>query len=190
VKAGCGRLSLKATSKSPLAVTLSRFWYQALRGLTRSPSLALPCSKSKVQTTSRAVKGLPSCHLTPWRSLKRSTVPASSHAHSVARSGTTDFSPLCGTDWSYITRLLKTFIIGPWPAMVDSSWIDIVAGLSKKNTFSTPPDFCAWTGLVTNAAPTIAKARMRSYAIAPSTSETLGAKQASSTLGRTLFSRT
>src|SRR4051794_15681027 len=40
-------------------------------------------------------------------------------------------------------RLLKTPIIGPWPAMVASSWIDMLAGLSKKYTLRTPPDFCA-----------------------------------------------
>ena len=57
---------------------------------------------------------------------------ASSHDQLVARSGTIDFSPLCGTSGSYITRLLNTPIIGPWPAMVLSSWIDMVAGLSKK----------------------------------------------------------
>src|SRR5215831_10534284 len=36
----------------------------------RSFSLVLPCSSSQVHLTSRAVKGLPSCHLTPSCSLK------------------------------------------------------------------------------------------------------------------------
>ena len=40
--------------------------YQDLRGLRRSFSLDLPVSRSQVHLTSLAVKGLPSCHLTPW----------------------------------------------------------------------------------------------------------------------------
>ena len=40
-----------------------------------------------------------------------------------------------------MTRLLKTPIIGPWPAIVTSSWIDIEAGLSKKYILRTPPRF-------------------------------------------------
>src|SRR6185312_14615430 len=103
----------------------------------------MPVSKSQVHLTSAAVNGLPSCHLTPLRSLKVSAVLAASHDHSVARSGTTDLRPLCATCWSYMTRLLKTPIIGPCPAMVASSWIDMLAGLSKKYIFKTPPGFCA-----------------------------------------------
>src|SRR5262249_19936783 len=109
------------------------------RGLTRSLSCATPVNRSQVHLTSAAVNGLPSCHLTLPRSLNVSVVCAASHDHSVARSGTTDFNPLCGTCWSYMTRLLKTPIIGPWPAMVASSWIDMLAGLSKKNPSSVPP---------------------------------------------------
>src|SRR5438552_11360484 len=30
------------------------------------------------------------------------------------------------TCWSYMTRLLKTPCAGPWPAIVDSSWIDML----------------------------------------------------------------
>src|SRR5882757_7116480 len=52
--------------------------------------------------------------------------------HSLARSGTIDCRPLCGTSCLYITRLLNTPIAGPWPAIVASSWIDMLAGLSKK----------------------------------------------------------
>src|SRR5438132_10776355 len=126
MKAGCGRFSLNVTSSSALTTTVSRLPYHALRGLTRSVSAALPCSRSKVHLTSRAVKARPSCHLTPDRNLKVRLVPLWSHDHSCARSATTDFSPLCGTLWSYITRLLKTPIIGPCPAIVDSSWIDMV----------------------------------------------------------------
>src|SRR5215510_10926449 len=145
MKAGCGRFRRKVTSSSAFTTTSSRLPYQALRGLTRrlSPLLPLPARRSQVHLTSRAVNGLPSCHLTPERSLKLRLVPASSHDHLVARSGTIDFSPFCGTAWSYITRLLNTPIIGPWPAMVDSSWIDREGGLSKNCSLSTPPDFCA-----------------------------------------------
>jgi hypothetical protein len=114
-----------------------------LRGFKRSLSADLPCSKSIVHLTSLAVKGLPSCHLTPWRSLKVSPVLSSSHDHSLARSGTIVLMLVCAMCWSYMTRLLKTPIIGPCPAMVASSWIDMLAGLSKKYIFSTPPGFCA-----------------------------------------------
>src|SRR5258708_31393989 len=98
---------------------------------------------SQVHLTSLAVKGCPSCHLTPWRSLKVSAVLSSSHDHSVARSGTIVFRLVCGTCWSYITRLLKTPCIGPWDAMVASSWIDIEAGLSEKYILRVPTGFCA-----------------------------------------------
>src|SRR5262249_60783055 len=72
MKAGCGRFSRKVTSSSALTTTSSRLPYQALRGLTRrlSPLLPLPARRSQVHLTSRAVNGLPSCHLTPERSLK------------------------------------------------------------------------------------------------------------------------
>src|SRR6266436_9272489 len=132
INAGCGRFRRKVTSKSPLVVTSSRLRYQGLRGLTRSFSLDLPVSKSQVHWTSLAVKGLPSCHLTPWRKRNVSCDLSSSQDHSVARSGTIDCSPLCGTSCLYIARLLKTPIMGPSAAMVASSWIDMLAGLSKK----------------------------------------------------------
>ena len=70
--------------------TSARLLYQALRGLTRSFSALLPCTRSQVHLTSAAVNGLPSCHLTPWRRWKVSSVPSSSHDQSVARSGTID----------------------------------------------------------------------------------------------------
>src|SRR5215510_3252853 len=41
-----------------------------------------------VHCTSLAVNGLPSCHFTPWRSLKVSLVRLASHAQLSARSGT------------------------------------------------------------------------------------------------------
>ena len=40
-------------------------------------ALALPFSMSQVHLTSAEVKGLPSCHMTPWRSLKVSWLPSS-----------------------------------------------------------------------------------------------------------------
>src|ERR1700724_2724355 len=93
---GCGRFRRKLASKSPLVVTSARFWYQDLRGLILSFSVPLPCSSSQVHLTSLAVNGLPSCHLTPWRNLKVSTVPSSFHDHSLARSGTIVSSRFCG----------------------------------------------------------------------------------------------
>src|ERR1700746_91856 len=93
-------------------VIRSRFLYQDLRGLTRSFSLDLPVSMSQVHWTSLAVKGLPSCQVTPGGNGRVSSVPSSFHAHPVARSGTMDARPFCFTCWSNMTRLLKTPIIG------------------------------------------------------------------------------
>src|SRR5215831_6015961 len=120
MKAGCGRFKRNVSSKSPLVTTSSRLRYHALRGLRRSFSVDLPCSRSQVHLTSLAVKGLPSCHLTPWRRRKVSAVLSSSHDHSVARSGTIEFRLVWGTCWSYMTRLLNTPIIGPWAALPQS----------------------------------------------------------------------
>ena len=113
-------------------VTSSRFRYHALRGLIRSFSLDLAASRSQVHCTSLAVKGLPSCHLTPSRSRNVSWALSSSHDQSVARSGTIDCRLVCGTSCLYMTRLLKTPIIGPSAAIVASSWIDMLAGLSQR----------------------------------------------------------
>src|SRR5205085_1834548 len=44
-----------------------------------------------------------------------------------------------------MTRLLKTPIIGPSAAIVDSSWIDIEAGLVTNGMRRMPPDFSAAT---------------------------------------------
>ena len=71
--------------------------YQVLRGLRRSFSAALPVSKSQVHLTSLAVKGLPSCHLTPWRNGRVSSVPSSFHDQAVARSGTIEAMLFCAT---------------------------------------------------------------------------------------------
>src|SRR5215831_7168456 len=124
-------------------ITSTRFRYQDLRGLRRSLFSDLPVSVSQVHLTSWAVNGLPSCHLTPWRNGNVSSVPSSLHDQPVARSGTIDCRLFCGTSCLYITRLLKTPIIGRLAAAVASSCNDILAGLSKCDIFNTPPGFWA-----------------------------------------------
>src|ERR1700736_4591502 len=109
----------------------------------RSFSAALPLSRSQVHLTSGAVNGLPSCHLTPWRSGKISSVPSSFEDQLVARSGTIDLMLFCGTSCLYITRLLKIPIIGRSAAAVDSSRSDMLAGLSKWEILRIPPVFWA-----------------------------------------------
>src|ERR1700731_3242704 len=42
-----------------------------------------------------------------------------------------------------MTRLLNTPIIGPNVDIVDSSWIDMLAGLSRCGIRRMPPGFCA-----------------------------------------------
>src|SRR5436190_1896099 len=42
-----------------------------------------------------------------------------------------------------MTRLLNTPIIGPSVDIVDSSWIDMLAGLSRWGIRRMPPGFCA-----------------------------------------------
>src|SRR5713101_1242553 len=144
-------------------VRLWRFAYQDLRGLRRSFSLAVPVSRSQVHLTSLAVNGLPSCHLTPWRSGKVSSVPSSFHDHPVARSGTTDCRLVCATSCLYMTRLLKIPIAGCRAARVDSSRMDMLAGLSKCESLRIPPCFGASVGEATNMVisipPAAAKAR-------------------------------
>src|SRR5206468_7876930 len=108
----------------------SRLRYQDLRGLTRSFSADLPVSRPQVHLTSAAVNGLPSCHLTPWRNLKLSSLPSSLQAQLSARSGTIVDRLFCAMCWSNMTKLLNTAIIGPSETIVDSSWIDMLAGLS------------------------------------------------------------
>src|SRR5712691_10380129 len=119
-------------SLSPLLVTRSSFRYHAFRGVRRRFVSDLPSSMSQVHFTSLAVRGVPSCHLTPWRSLKVSSVPSSFHDQLVARSGTIDLRLFCFTCWSNMTRLLNTPIIGPWAKIVASSRIDMLAGLSME----------------------------------------------------------
>src|SRR6266481_1710110 len=140
-KAGCGRFRRKVTSLSPFAVTSSRLRYHALRGLRRSLSVDLPVNRSQVHLTSLAVSGLPSCQVMPWRNGKVSSVPSSLHDQLVARSGTTDCREFRGTSCLNMTRLLKTPIIGRWAKTVASSWIDMLAGLSRLYAVNTPPCF-------------------------------------------------
>src|ERR1051326_5076578 len=126
-----------------MSVTLR---YHALRGLRRNLSAATPRRRSQVHLTSAAVNGFPSCHLTPCCSGKVNSLPSSLHDQPVASSGTMDLRLFCGTCWSKTTRLLKTPIIGIPAVIVDSSWIDIEAGLAKSSICRTPPGFWADAG--------------------------------------------
>src|SRR5438874_5262107 len=147
-------------------MTSSRLRYQDLRGLTRNFSVDLPVIRSQVHLTSAAVNGLPSCHLTPSRSLKVSSFPSSLHDQLEARSGTIELRVFCGTCWSNITRLLNTPIIGPSTTIVDSSWIDTLAMLVPSGILRTPPDFCAKAGSLAHrpaSAPHATK-KLRSFA--------------------------
>src|SRR6516225_2432431 len=145
-------------SKSPFVVTSATFTYHDLRGLTRSLSLDLPINRSKVHLTSAAVNGLPSCHCTPWRNGKVSSVPSSFHDQPVARSGMIDCGLFCATSCLYMTRLLNTPDIGRLTAIVDSSSGDMLAGLSKWPIFITPPCFCAQAGQVAENPKSVAPA--------------------------------
>jgi len=115
--------------------------YHDLRGLMRSFSLALSIKRSKVHLTSAAVKGLPSCHLRPCRKGNVNSVPSSFHDQPVARSGTIERRLFCGTFCLNMTRLLNTPDIGRLTACVDSSSIDMLAGLSKWPMWRIPPAF-------------------------------------------------
>src|SRR5438270_14041362 len=83
IKAGCGRFKWNVTV-SPLVLTDSRLRYQALRGLARSFCVPLPRIRSQVHLTPAAVKGLPSCRLTPRRTRRVTSVMSASHDHFVA----------------------------------------------------------------------------------------------------------
>src|ERR1700751_3893511 len=109
----------------------------------RNLAADLPSSVSQVHWTSFAVNGCPSCQRTLSRKRKVSSVPSSFHDQPVARSGTIDCSEFCGTCWSKMTRLLNTAIIGATVEIVTSSSVDMLAGLSRWATWSTPPAFCA-----------------------------------------------
>src|SRR5450432_3915114 len=105
--------------------------YQTLRGLRwKSVVSPLPISIRQVHCTSFAVNGLPSCHLTPCRSLKVSFVFVESHDQLSARSGITVSMLSCTLAGSNITRLLNTAENGVTDAIVDSSSKDVLGGLS------------------------------------------------------------
>src|SRR3982074_1377713 len=93
--------------------------YQTLRGLRlKSWVSALPMSIRHVHCTSLAVNGWPSCHFTPWCSLKVSLVLVGSHDQLSARSGMTVSRLSCGLAGSNTTRLLKPGGNGMTDAMV------------------------------------------------------------------------
>src|SRR5205085_9903005 len=73
-------------------------------------------------------------------------VPSSLSDQLTARSGTIDCRLFCGTSCLYITRLLKTPIIGRLAAAVASSCSDMLAGLSKWDILTTPACFWADAG--------------------------------------------
>src|SRR5215467_10053803 len=105
--------------------------YQTLRGLRlKSDVSVLPISIRQVHCTSFAVKGWPSCHFTPCRSLKVSFVFVESHDQLSARSGITVSRLSCGLAGSNTTRLLNTAANGITEAIVDSSTSEAEGGLS------------------------------------------------------------
>src|SRR5262245_29464008 len=123
--------------------------YQTRRGLLRtmsSFSSPLPITASNVHLTSALVKGLPSCHLTPWRSLKVSRVLSAFHDQLSANSGTILSGLLRFSLGSKNTRLLNAAMNGWLTEIVDSSWIDALGGLSRWEMRSVPPCFCADAG--------------------------------------------
>ena len=140
---GCGRLRWTVACRSLSAVTLSTLAYHDRRGFLRSLFSPLPISMSKVQTTSLAVNGLPSCQVTPSCSLKTRSLPSALQLHDLARSGTMPSGVFCGLCWSKITRLFITAMNGITVELVASSWIDPLGGLSRWNIFRTPPGFWA-----------------------------------------------
>src|SRR5215813_670269 len=105
--------------------------YQTLRGLRwKSAVSPLPISIRHVHCTSFAVKGWPSCHFTPCRSLKVSLVLVASHDQLSAKSGITVSRLSCGLAGSNTTRLLNTAANGVTEAMVDSSCSEVEGGKS------------------------------------------------------------
>ena len=113
-------------------VTSSRLLYQALRGLMRSFSCALPSSRSQVHLTSAAVNGLPSCHLTPWRSLKVSSVPSSLHDQLVGEIGHDRLQAVLRHVLVVDDEIVEdAHHRHRRSSMVASSRIDMLAGLSR-----------------------------------------------------------
>src|SRR5260370_41698857 len=100
------------------------FWYHALRGLARSLASDLSSSRSQVQRTSRAVKGLPSCQAASRRSEKVSCVPSSLHDQLLARSGTIVCMLFCGSSCLLMTGLLEIAPLGV-PVGVGSSLLTV-----------------------------------------------------------------
>src|ERR1700741_4813504 len=114
-----------------MPISLS-FVYQTLRGLRlKSCVSALPISIRQVHFTSFDVNGWPSCHFTPWRSLKVSLVLSAFHVQLSARSGTILSGLLTFSLGSKTTRLLNTAMNGWFTEIVDSSWIEALGGLSR-----------------------------------------------------------
>src|SRR5215469_3050818 len=112
------------------------------------PELLIGLARQQIPRASdvRGGERLAVMPLTPWRNEKVSSAPSSFHDQLVARSGTIDCRLACGTSCWYMTRLLKTCIIGCSAARVDSSRIDMLAGLSKCENLRIPPLFCAAAG--------------------------------------------
>src|SRR3979411_632786 len=99
---------MKVASLSPLVVTSSRLKYQTWRGfLRKSEASPLPISMFQVHCTSLAENGLPSCHLTPSRSLNVNFVLVGSHDQLVAISGTRVSALSCDFNGSNLTRVLE-----------------------------------------------------------------------------------
>src|SRR5664279_3648233 len=103
---------LNEASKSPDVVTSATSLYQDLRGFCRNFCCDLPINMSKVHLTSADVNGWPSCHLTPWRSLKVRVLLSALQAQLSARSGTIESMLFCATSCLKMTRLLKTGMKG------------------------------------------------------------------------------
>src|SRR3546814_10743324 len=117
--------------------------YQAARGLKRSFLPSRPATRSQGHFTSAAVKGSPSCHLTPSRSLKVSFVRSSFHDQLSARSGRIVSRLLRRSSWSYTTRPLYTGMNGTITDVDDSSCREPLGRLSTSWPRRIPPDFCA-----------------------------------------------
>src|SRR5258708_27817544 len=100
------------------------------RGFCFSLSRARPVSRLKVHSTSLAENSQPSCHWTPWRSLKVSSVLSSFQLHDSARSGRIDLSLFCGTLGSNTTRLLNIGMNGTTVEAVAPSRDEGAGGLS------------------------------------------------------------
>src|SRR4051794_25646387 len=113
--------------------------HHVLCGFFRNLPLTWPVRISQVHFTSALVNGLPSCHLTPSRSLKVSVRSSSLSAQEVARSGTTLSNRFTGLSGSNTTRLLNSDMNGMTVEIVASSRIEALGGLSRWVTRRVPP---------------------------------------------------